>query len=224
MHPLLFDIDGTLIASGGAGRHAIAAAFAAAFGLAAPLEGIPIDGRTDRAIFSDAIARTGVSPDQATIERMITAYLARLPEALHGHDGRILDGVVDLLDALDQAGAALGLATGNVARGAELKLRHFGLWERFRAGGFGDASVDRAEVVATAIEALSREAGLNGASVSPIVIGDTPHDVAAAHTVGAYALTVATGAYDEDTLRESGADFVLPDLRDTEAALAILLG
>ena len=224
MRLLLFDIDGTLIVSGGAGRDAIAAAFAAKFGLSEALAGIPIDGRTDRAIFEDAFRRADIAPTPDTIQHVIAAYLARLPEVLCSRDGRVLNGVVELLDALDGAGAAIGLATGNVARGAELKLRHFGLWERFRAGGFGDASVERAEVVAGAIEALSKAVGLNGAAPSAITIGDTPSDVAAAHAAGARSLAVATGAYDEEALRASGADFVLPDMRDTEAALAILLG
>ncbi len=220
---LLFDIDGTLIQSGGAGRHAIAGAFAAEYGLAG-IDGVQIDGRTDTGIFEDALRLAGVAPTPAAIRRMTDAYLARLPEALQTHDGRVLDGVIELLDALESAEAVIGLATGNVARGAELKLTHYGVWDRFVAGGYGDVSSDRTRVVAAAIEALARAAGVSAAEASPIVIGDTPRDVAAAHGAGARVLTVATGNYAEAALRESGADHVLPDLRDTRAALDILLG
>ncbi len=224
MRLLLFDIDHTLINSGGAGRSAMAAAFADEFDVPSPLADIQIDGRTDRAIFDDALGRIEAEASAATFERMLESYLARLPEALRAHDGRVLDGVVELLDALALSPAAIGLATGNVARGAELKLRHFGLWERFSGGGFGDRSAERAEVVAAAISAVAKAAGVNDGSGDPLVIGDTPRDVTAAHAAGARTLAVASGAYDETALRASGADFVLPDLSDTEAVLAILLG
>ncbi len=227
MHPLLlFDIDHTLIVSGGAGRAAIAAALAREFGVRQPLEGMAVAGRTDRAILGEALERAGLAHGPDDVARLLDAYLARLPHELRARRGRVLPGVPALLDALARAEAPLGLATGNVARGAEIKLRHYGLWERFPAGGFGDVSADRAEVVAAAIEAAGRAAGLNGngAAPAPIVIGDTPNDVAAAHAAGARALGVATGPWDEAALRGSGAEFTLPDLSDTRAALAILLG
>lgn len=226
VHPLLlFDIDHTLIVSGGAGRAAIAAAVADEFGVRRPLDGMAVDGRTDRAILGEALERAGLAHGPDAIKRLLEAYLARLPAELRARRGRVLPGVPALLDALARAGAPLGLATGNVARGAEIKLRHFGLWERFPAGGFGDVSADRAEVVAAAIEAAGRATGLNGsgAAPAPIVIGDTPRDVAAAHAAGARALGVATGKWDEAALRAAGAEFTLADLGDTEAALAILL-
>ena len=223
MRLLLFDIDGTLIASGGAGRDAIADAFATEYGLSG-LDGVQIDGRTDTGIFEQALTLAGVDPTPAAVDRMTAAYLARLPEALRTHDGRVLDGVVELLDALEGSDAVVGLATGNVVRGAELKLRYYGLWERFRGGGFGDVSSDRTKVLAAAVEVLAEAGGVDIAEASPVVIGDTPRDVSAGHAIGARVLAVATGNYGVDALRESGADFVLPDLRDTEAALAILLG
>lgn len=226
VHPLLlFDIDHTLIVSGGAGRAAIAAAVADEFGVRRPLDGMAVDGRTDRAILGEALERAGLAHGPDEVARLLEAYLARLPAELRARRGRVLPGVPALLDALERAGAPLGLATGNVARGAEIKLRHYGLWERFPAGGFGDVSAERAEVVAAAIEAAAAAAGRNGngAAPAPIVIGDTPRDVAAAHAAGARALGVATGKWDEAALRAGGADFTLPDLGDTEAALALLL-
>ena len=220
---LLFDIDGTLIASGGAGRDAIADAFSEEYGLSG-VDGVQIDGRTDTGIFEDALRLAGVDPTPADVARMTEAYIARLPEALRTHDGRVLPGVVDLLDGLTGADAIVGLATGNVVRGAELKLRHYGLWNRFAGGGFGDVSSDRDRVLAAAVEELARVGGVKPADANPVVIGDTPRDVSAGHAVGARVLAVATGNYEEAALRESGADHVLPDLRDTQAALDILLG
>ena len=108
-------------------------------------------------------------------------------------------------------------------RGAELKLRYYGLWDRFRGGGFGDVSSDRTKVLAAAIETLAEAGGVDVAAASAIVIGDTPRDVSAGHAIGARVLAVATGNYDEDALHESGAEYVLPDLRDTQAVLDILL-
>ncbi len=223
MRLLLFDIDGTLIASGGAGRDAIADAFAEEFGLSG-LDGVQIDGRTDTGIFEDALTLVGVDPTPDAVERMTAAYLTRLPENLESHDGRILEGVVDLLDALDGGDAVVGLATGNVVKGAELKLRYYGIWDRFRGGGFGDVSSDRTKVLAAALETLAAAGGVDVAAASAIVIGDTPRDVSAGHAIGARVLAVATGNYDEAALRDAGADFFLPDLRDTQAALDILLG
>ena len=223
MRLLLFDIDGTLIHSGGAGRDAIADAFAAEYGLSG-LDGVQIDGRTDTGIFADALRLVGVEPTPAAVDRMTAAYIERLPEALGTHDGRVLEGVVDLLDALRGTETVVGLATGNVAKGAELKLRHYGIWDRFVAGGFGDVSSDRTKVVAAAVEALAKAGGVAVAAASPIVIGDTPRDVTAGHAAGARVLAVATGNYEEGALREAGADHVLPDLSDTGAALEILLG
>ncbi len=220
---LLFDIDGTLIASGGAGRDAIADVFTDEFGLSG-LDGIAIDGRTDTGIFEEALALAGVDPTADVVERVMSAYLSRLPEALSSHDGHVLEGVVELLDALENTEAIVGLATGNIVRGAELKLRYYGIWERFVAGGFGDVSADRTEVVVAGIEELARVGGSELAAADPIVIGDTPRDVTAGHAAGARVLGVATGNYDENILRESGADYVLPDLRNTEAALGFLLG
>ena len=223
MRLLLFDIDQTLIHSGGAGRTAIAAAFSAEFNVTSALDGVLIDGRTDRAIFTEALERIGVEPTEEAIAHIVDVYLEHLPAALRTSDGRVLDGVIALLDVLAGSNAVLGLATGNVQRGAELKLRYFGLWEHFCVGGFGDYSLERSELIAAAIEAGVQAAETNRDAVDVLVIGDTPRDVAAAHAAGVRALGVASGAYDSRQLRDSGADFVLPDLADLQADLAILL-
>ncbi|MCY4639103.1 MAG: HAD family hydrolase [Chloroflexi bacterium] len=221
MRLLLFDIDGTLIESGGAGRAALAGAAAAELGLTG-LAGVAFAGRSDRAIIQDVLALADVEPTPAAVDRLAAAYLARLPGTLSSHRGRILGGVVELLDALRESPAALGLATGNLRRGAELKLRHYGLWERFPAGGFGDHSPERPAIVTEAIRALAAARGVEPSPARAVVIGDTPHDVTAGRAAGARVLAVATGRHAEEDLRESGADLVLPDLTDPAAVLDFL--
>ena len=221
MRLLLFDIDGTLIDGAGAGRAALAAAAFSELGLSG-LEDVAFAGRSDRAILRDVLALADVEPTPSAVDRLTAAYLARLPGALSSHRGRVLGGVVELLDALRESPAALGLATGNVRPGAELKLRHYGLWERFPAGGFGDHSPERAAIVREAIRALAAFRGVEPSAARAVVIGDTPHDVAAGRAAGARVLAVATGHHAEEALRESGADLVLPDLADTGAVLDFL--
>jgi len=224
---LLFDIDMTLISTLRAGRTAIDAAFQQEFGVTDAIADIAVDGRTDYAIFTEIIANCGAAPDgnlHAAFDRVARAYLEHLPKTIAERKGQILPGVIDLLDAVRETHPALGLATGNMARGAQIKLTHFGLWERFSAGGFGDNDAVRAEVVAQGIRALAGCIGCDADPAQALVIGDTPLDVEAAHHAGAKALAVATGKYDVATLQSSGADWVLPDFSDTAAALAILRG
>ena len=222
MRLLLFDIDGTLIDSGGAGRAALAEAAAAE--LAFPvLPPVALAGRSDLAIMRDVLVLAGVPPTQPAMDGLVEAYLARLPETLSSHEGRVLDGVVELLDSLAELSLPVGLATGNLMRGAELKLRRYGLWERFAAGGFGDHSSERAHIVAVAIERLGAVSGVDRCSGDAVVIGDTLHDVTAGRAAGARVLAVATGTDDERVLRESDADLVLPDLADTTTVLSFLL-
>lgn len=222
---ILFDIDLTLVTTHGAGRAAMTEAFRALFGIDDPTAGIRFDGRTDHAIFTEVIAVNGLGGNgNGVYQRVVDGYLARLPGFLRAKGGGPLPGVGPLLDALAAEGAPVGLATGNMRRGAQAKLSHFGLWERFAAGGFGDETPDRAEVVRSAIANLAAAAGHDPDPAACVVIGDTPLDVAAAHAAGARAMAVATGSYTVEALRESGAQYVLDDLADTARVLDMLLG
>ena len=221
MRLLLFDVDGTLIEAGGAGRAALSEAAAAELALPG-LDGVAFAGRSDLAIIRDVLALAGVPHTPDAIDGLVAAYLERLPQTLASHESRVLDGVVELLDSLADLRLPVGLATGNLMRGAELKLRRYGLWERFAAGGFGDHSSERVRIVAVAIERLAEVAGVDRSSAGAVVIGDTPHDVTAGRAAGARVLAVATGTYGECALRKSGADLVLPDLVDTGAVLNFL--
>jgi phosphoglycolate phosphatase-like HAD superfamily hydrolase len=228
MPPLiLFDIDLTLIHTSGAGRRAMTAAFQRLWDLDNPTEGVSFDGRTDRAIFREVIAKHSLANGdlEAVYGKAVEAYLAELPGSLAASTtGRLLPGVADLLDALVAEGIRPGLATGNIRRGAALKLGHFGIWDQFAGGGFGDDHPVRADLVRGGIVEL---AGLLGCDPDPsraVVIGDTPLDVEAAHLAGARALAVATGSYSVEQLTAAGADLVMADLSDTGAVLRVLVG
>lgn len=220
---LLFDIDMTLIRSRGAGRLALSRAFAAAFGVAAATEDISFDGRTDRAIFSEIIARHGLGPDPETaFSRVSETYLQGLNASLGEHQGAVLPGIEALLPQLQGSHGAVGLATGNIRQGAQIKLAHYGLWEWFSGGGFGDATPVRSEVVSAGIHDMAAMLGIEGDPRDTIVIGDTPLDVEAAQQAGARSLAVATGSYSTDALRDTAADWVLEDLSDTAGVMKLL--
>jgi len=171
------------------------------------------------------IERHGVTDGslEAAVSAFAEAYLAEFPRSLAEKGGRVLPGVPELLDALDHEVPGFGLATGNLRRGAAAKLGHFGLWERFAGGGFGDSHSVRAELVRRA--SPSCEALRVGADpANTIVLGDTPLDVEAAHRAGAKALGVGTGRFTAVELLAGGAEFAVDDLSDTARVLEILLG
>jgi len=200
---VLFDIDGTLISSGRAGARGMNRSFERLFGVSGALDEVPLAGRTDRAIVSDALARAGQPVNEETFLRVRQAYLEDLPGAMAdpaSAPGGILPGVSRLLEDLARERVAVGLLTGNFARGAAIKLGHFGLWERFAFGAFGDDHADRRALVPMAVEAAA-EAGLGRFTPDRIVvIGDTPLDVDCAHAYGAHAMAVATGIFSYEDL------------------------
>lgn len=219
---ILFDIDGTLVRTGGAGKVAMEAALAGEFGVRVAAEEIPYSGRTDRAIGRDLLAAHGVDPSPANQSRLHEGYLARLPAALAANPGTVLPGVVALLGALRPRGdVVLGLLTGNVRRGAERKLGHFGLWDHFGGvGGFGDDHYDRDDVARSALAEVERHVGRRVDPAAVWVIGDTPLDVQCARAIGAKAVAVATGWHPIADLHAAGADYVFADLGDHAELLA----
>lgn len=223
---LLFDIDGTLLDTGGAGLRAFARILNQHFGTSEALLGIPLAGRTDRAILADALAR--VAPDHEADEAWLLEfskrYVVALAQELEAPSPRkrLLPGVVEALDHAARAnGTHLALLTGNFRRGAEVKLGHFGLWERFAFGAYGDDSADRNDLFPVAM-ARAREAGVAVRDPRDVVIiGDTPHDVACARSGGALAVGVTTGPYDRAALEAAGADVVIDDLTSFAAVEAV---
>lgn len=215
---VLFDIDGTLIQSGRAGVRGMNAAFSRLYGAEAALAGIPIAGRTDRAIVSDALRAIGRDPTADEIVRLREAYVADLRVEIVkpvADPSGVLPGVEALLDALaGRAGMHVGLLTGNFELGARVKLGHFDLWRRFAFGAFGDEHTDRRALVPVAI-ARAREAGAPAIPAERVVvIGDTPLDVDCARAHGARAVAVATGPFDRAALEAAGADVVVDTLEE----------
>jgi phosphoglycolate phosphatase-like HAD superfamily hydrolase len=221
---VLFDIDGTLVLTGRAGLRGMNAAFSRLYGSTEALDGIPVAGRTDRAIVSDALRAAGLAVTDDEILRLREAYIADLQVEI----GRkvpdfsgVLPGVEALLAELEgQPSVSVGLLTGNFQAGARIKLGHFDLWDRFPYGAFGDDHDDRNALVPIAL-ARARETGVAApAADRVVVIGDTPLDVACAHAHGARAVAVATGSYSSDQLRAAGADVVVETLEEARALLA----
>lgn len=223
MHVCLFDIDGTLLNSGGAGQAAMEVALVSEFGAARPVEGISTAGRTDRAIVSDLFEYHGVAFDDDACVRFLRAYLEHLPQQLIERNGTVLPGIQVLIESLAaRDDVVLGLLTGNFRDGARAKLAHFGLDRHFPFGGFGDRHLDRDDVARDALEEVRSR--LNGQlSIERLwVIGDTPSDVRCARAIGAKAVAVATGMFSHEELAACSPDHLWPDFADSEPLLSLL--
>jgi phosphoglycolate phosphatase len=234
---VLFDIDGTLVLTGGAGIRAMNRACEELVGHPYALAGIPVAGRTDRIILTDVVAQAGHALDDGLLERLRDGYISHLREEIErpgrtqsfeslgarGGVKAVMPGIRELLDVLERrAEVFLGLLTGNFEAGARIKLEHFDLWRYFRCGAYGDDAADRNELVPFALE-RARRCGLPDIAPEHIlVVGDTPHDVACARRVGATPIGVATGGFTVDQLRDSGADIVFQDLRDPDGFLKLI--
>lgn len=223
---VLFDIDGTLVLTGGAGLRAMNRALQEVFGQADGLNGIALAGRTDWAILSDAVRRLGRSLDGALLADLEDRYVTNLAEEIqHPGSGRkeVLPGIAHILEELERRDDVfVGLVTGNFEAGARVKLGYFDLWRYFTCGAFGGDAADRNALVPFALE-RARACGLPDISDENIlVIGDTPHDVTCAHAAGAVAVGVATGTSPVEELRAAGAQHVFEDLGDTAAFLRLL--
>ena len=220
----LFDIDGTLLSSGGAGQAAMEHALEVVFGITGPTEGISYAGRTDRAITADMLGYHNVEAEDDVVAGFMEAYLARLPHELEQRPGLILPGVAELLAQLSEhPGMTLALLTGNFRRGAELKLTHYGLLDYFQFGGFGDHHRDRDDVARQAADEVRSAHGADAAD-ELWVIGDTPADVQCGRAIGAVTVAVATGVFSADELEAATPDHLFEDFSDVARVLQILVG
>jgi phosphoglycolate phosphatase-like HAD superfamily hydrolase len=226
MKAVLFDIDGTLILTGGAGQRAFAQTFAHDFGVPEISKKVYFSGRSDRAIALDLMSVHDIEPNEPNWRRFLNGYLARLPEALRTGQGQVLPGVLRVLDALAELPVHVGLLTGNVRTGAEHKLGYYNLWHRFAFGGFGDDHLDRCDIAAAALAAARLQVQSNGQSTASdetiIVIGDTEHDIRCARSIGAHAVAVATGSAPADELARQKPDLVIENLEDASALFDLL--
>lgn len=209
----LFDIDGTLVDTGGAGMAALNEATREVFGE----EGPPLDlaGSTDLGIVLGVHAHFQVEPTPDSIGAYFAIYQQRLDWNLAqgGFPGRLLGGVTELLGALaGRPGATVGLLTGNISGGAASKVRHFGIASHFPFGAYGCDHHDRNRLGPIALERAAKHAGRSFTAGETWVIGDTPKDIACAHAIGARCLAVATGNFSASELEAHGADRVIESL------------
>ncbi|MEZ4226141.1 MAG: haloacid dehalogenase-like hydrolase [Polyangiaceae bacterium] len=210
---VLLDIDGTLLDCGGAGRAAMQRAVAQHTGRDDVLS-FRFGGLTDRLIVRKALQCASAEVSEERIDAVLEVYLALLPDALAGTAAfRTLPGATELVTELARvSGVALGLGTGNVEGGARLKLERAGLWQFFTFGGFGNDHESRDELLRAGARRGAAQLGVDAAAL--VVVGDTPHDVAAAHAIDAMAVAVSSGGYDAAALQAAGADLVVERLDD----------
>lgn len=226
---VLFDIDGTLLHSGGAGRRAVLRAVAALVPLTDAAHALRFDGKTDPQIVMELLEASGFPDPRApeVVQGVCEAYVAHLEAELAapGHGAALCPGVPELLDRLERhAEVVLGLLTGNVARGARLKLAAVGVDPaRFVLGAYGSDSHHRPDLPAIAARRAEPHLGRVPAGADVVIIGDTPADVTCGRGIGARPVAVATGHYPAEALRSAGAVHVFTDLTDTDRVLEAIL-
>jgi phosphoglycolate phosphatase len=217
---LLFDIDGTLVNSGGAGVESLKRTVRNRFRAEDDLRDIEIAGKTDRAIIRDILHKYQVDPTEENIASFAREYIDGLPVCLSGTRGRVLPGIQQLLSRLKpQPHIVLALLTGNLQQGARLKLQHYGLWDFFEFGAFADDHHDRNELGAFARKRAQLKHGHDFDAADIDVIGDTNHDIACGKAFGARTIAVATGSWSGERLQGCAPDFLFDDLSDTEAVM-----
>jgi phosphoglycolate phosphatase len=213
---ILFDIDGTLIVTGGAGAESWRSAFQELYGKPADIGEYTDAGMTDpevgRRTFEHVIGR---EPSPRELARLLARRNTLLPEAVAESKGyQVLPGVEQLLPRLCAEGYLLGLTTGGVETAAHIKLERAHLNRYFHFGGYGSDSTDRTELTRKAVERAAMILGRELSREEVLVVGDTPHDIAAAHGADSLGVGVATGHYSTDELRAAGADYVLGTLEE----------
>jgi phosphoglycolate phosphatase len=217
---LLFDIDGTLVNTGGAGVESLKTIVRSRFGATDDLRDIEIAGKTDRAIIRDILRKYQVDPNEENIASFVQDYIHKLPLSLSRSRGRVLPGIRRLLERLrPQPNIVLALLTGNLRQGAKLKLQHYGLWDFFEFGAFADDHHDRNELGTFARERAHTRHGHDFDAADIDVIGDTNHDIACGKAFGARTIAVATGSWSRERLQRCTPDFLFDDLADTDEVI-----
>ncbi len=220
---LLFDIDGTLIHSGGAGVQALKCAFQERFGITDDLHGIEIAGMTDSGIVVSILNKHKIPATNENISAFLDSYVHFLSLELPRRKGKLLPGVLQLLEKLkSRPHLVLALLTGNVSRGARLKLEHYGVWHFFEFGAFADDHRDRNQLGRFARARAKEKHDREFAASEIDIIGDTPRDIACGRALGARTVAVATGRWSRDELAKYQPDFLIDDLSDVETIIDTL--
>ncbi len=221
---VLFDIDGTLVRTGGAGVKAFAKVFETEFGAGDGFERLKFAGRTDLSLVREFFSFHNIPATSDNFRRFFERYVFWLDHILRESPTEACPGVLPFIEGLRALPVPplLGLLTGNIRLGAEIKLRHFNLWEAFATGGFADDHEERDHIAAVARERGSRVLGepLSGEEV--VVIGDTPLDIRCGRAIGARVLAVATGGATLDELKKHQPDWAVPDLNAVTPAEVVL--
>jgi phosphoglycolate phosphatase len=222
----LFDIDGTLVTTGGVGRRALELAFERTHGRRDACDGFRFDGMTDRAIVRGGLLALGLSPTPTAIDTVLSSYLDVLEDEVTrapAETYRVHAGIRETLDALEARGdCALGLGTGNIREGARIKLDRVGLYTRFGFGGFGCDDEDRTALLRRGAERGAASLSLSLQDVRIVVVGDTPKDVHAARGIGAESVGVGTGSFSAEALMGAGASCAFASLGVPGALQAVL--
>lgn len=226
---VLFDIDGTLLDSGGAGKRAFHAAMVEVFGTTGPIEGYSFAGRTDPQIARELLEATGMGREriEAGMPGLWRAYLRNLEREVAGGEVRTLPGVHPLLERVEAEGdgVVLGLLTGNVEGGARTKLEAAGIgFRRFRVGAYGSDHADRPELPAVAVARAQALTGHVYREKEIVIIGDTPFDISCGEHLGVRTVAVATGHHPAEELAACGPDHLFDDLADLAAVWEAITG
>jgi phosphoglycolate phosphatase len=224
---VLFDIDGTLIDTGGAGMRALDRVFEELYGKPDVFANYSFSGKVDRRILLDAFQQLWKrEPTASETEAVRSGYLERLDEELANtpHLYKVLPGVRELLERLRTAGIPTGLATGNLAEGAERKLSLGNLWQYFPFGGYGSDHEHRGKLTRIGIERAQSHTGLDFAPEAVVIVGDSPLDIKAARYNNTRVIGVLTGWDPPETMVAAKPDLLLDDLSDTDAVMDFVLG
>jgi phosphoglycolate phosphatase len=220
---LLWDIDGTLMSSDNAGRRAMIRVLREAHGIDSLLNEIDLRGASDQRIIRELFAHHRLPGEAATMTAFFELYFKLLAEELPKGRAMLYPGIDSLLEAISQReNIAQGLLTGNMQRGAKLKLEFVGIWTYFAFGAYGDDSADRNELGPFALRRAQDKLGIAFAPQDVFIIGDTPHDIACARAIGARAIAVGTGTHSMEELRAAKPDAAFTNLADMTAFLAVV--
>lgn len=220
---ILWDIDGTLIRTNRAGIIALVRAFAALHGREPDMSRVEVAGRTDRWIIRRMLEEHGIAPTTENIHAVLEGYLQLLQGEIATREGQVLPGIVELLETLhSRSDVVQALLTGNVERGARIKLEHYRVWHYFQFGAYGDDSPLRNDLGPHALRRAKERHAVDFAPDSTFVIGDTPHDIECGKVIGARTIGVATGMYSVEQLAALAPTAVFADFSDTAAFLRLL--
>lgn len=219
---VLFDIDGTLMSSGGAGTRSMDLAFEDLFGIDNAFKDIAMAGKTDIEIMKEGLKTHEVPYWDGNVEKMKDKYLYFLTREIHNPGRKLKPGIRNALDVLKQRALPIGLLTGNLEEGARIKLIPCGINDYFLDGAFGSDDEDRDKLLPIAIKKFAKK-GLEFLPENCIVVGDTPRDVRCAKIHGARCIAVATGPYSKGNLLATDADIVLDSLEETDKFMKFMM-